>query len=103
MPATVFAVRYRSKSTSRIKPAGRDRQKMYRPESFTWLNSRDVEELSLGFVVMRLSHFRFQRFNFLTIQPSFITFVMADFSISIFTLSATFNITLVSLTFAINP
>src|SRR4029077_4260647 len=34
---------------------------------------------------------------------SFKTFVIADFSISIFTLSATFTITVVSFTFAINP
>ncbi len=36
-------------------------------------------------------------------QPSFSTVAMADFSISIFTLSATFTITVVSLTFEISP
>jgi len=38
-----------------------------------------------------------------TSQLSFRTFAIADFSISSFTLSATFSITVVSFTFAINP
>ena len=41
--------------------------------------------------------------HYLALSGAFNTLVMADFSISIFTLSATFTITVVSFTFEISP